>query len=58
MAITKKLKEDMKVYGINLPINGKTKEFKKEVEKYKIKELYIAHLRELVKGAKLKEKNC
>jgi len=56
MAITKKLKEDLKMYNINLPTNGRTKEFKKQVDRYRIKELYIAHLRDLVRDAKQKEK--
>lgn len=53
--ITNSLKDGLQKYGIDLPLDGRTKAWKKQVKKFKLEELYIQHLKDLVKNAKKKE---
>ena len=57
MGVPKKLQEGLKNYGIDLPVNAKTRVYKEQVKKFKIEEAYIEHLRGLVRDAKKKEQN-
>ena len=54
--VSKGLKDSLKLYGINLPIDARSKEFKEQVKKYKVEELYVDYLKDLVRDAKKKEK--
>lgn len=53
--ITNSLKDGLQKYGIDLPLDGRTKAWKEQVKKFKLEELYIQHLKDLVKNAKKKE---
>ena len=57
MGITRLLKEDLKRFGIDLPVEKKTPAYKQKVREFRIVELYIEHLRELVRDAKKREKH-
>ena len=52
MGITRLLKEDLKRFGIDLPVDKRTSAYKQKVREFRIDELYIEHLRELVREAK------
>lgn len=55
MRVTPKLRKDLLNYGINLPTDRRTKAYKEQLKRYKIDEVYIQHLRDMVKSAKAKE---
>ena len=50
------LKSNLRLYGINLPVDRRTNKYKDQVKKFKVEELYIQHLKDLVKDAKKAEK--
>ena len=56
MPITKSLRENIRYYGITLPIDKRTKEYKEIIKTKNINEkTYVKLLRTLVKQAKEKE---
>lgn len=56
MTITKKRKEDLKKYNINLPVVKNSKSYREQIKRFKLVEIYEQHLGDLVRAAKLKEK--
>ena len=54
--VSKGLKDSLKLYGINLPIDGRYKEWEEQVKKFKVEEFYKNYLKDLVKDAEKKEK--
>jgi hypothetical protein len=52
-----KLTKEVEFYNINLPTDARTKAFEEQVKKFRLVELYIQHLKDLVKEAKKKENN-
>lgn len=57
MRISAKLRQDLIKYNLNFPIDGRTKEFKEQVQKFKLPELYKLHLQSQVKLAQNKQKS-
>ena len=57
MRISTKLKQDLVKYNLNFPIDGRTKEFKEQVQKFKLPELYKLHLQSQVKLARNKQQS-
>ncbi len=57
MRISDKLRQDLIKYNLNFPIDGRTKEFKEQVQKFKLPELYKLHLQSQVKLAQNKQKS-
>ena len=55
MRISAKLRQDLIKYNLNFPIDGRTKEFKEQVQKFKLPELYKLHLQSQVKLAQNKQ---
>ena len=53
--ITKSVKRNLEKYGINLPTDMRSKEYKAIVKQFKLKELYVLHLKKQIELAKLKE---
>lgn len=58
MGITRLLKEDLKRFGIDLPVDKRTSAYKQKVREFRIDELYVEHLRGLVREAKQNEKKA
>ena len=52
MGITRLLKEDLKRFGIDLPVDRRTSAYKQKVREFRIEKLYIEYLRGLVREAK------
>lgn len=57
MRISAKLKQDLIKYNLNFPIDGRTKAFKEQVQRFKLPELYKLHLQSQVKLAQNKQKS-
>ena len=57
MRISAKLKQDLIKYNLNFPIDGRTKAFKEQVQKFALPELYKLHLQSQVKLAQNKQKS-
>ena len=57
MRISTKLKQDLIKYNLNFPIDGRTKAFKEQVQKFKLPELYKLHLQSQVKLARNKQQS-
>ena len=57
MRISAKLKQDLIKYNLTFPIDGRTKAFKEQVQRFKLPELYKLHLQSQVKLAQNKQKS-
>ena len=57
MRISTKLKQDLIKYNLNFPIDGRTKAFKEQVQKFALPELYKLYLQSQVKLAQNKQKS-
>jgi hypothetical protein len=57
MRISAKLKLDLIKYNLNFPIDGRTKTFKEQVQRFKLPELYKLHSQSQVKLAQNKQKS-
>jgi hypothetical protein len=57
MRISTKLKQDLIKYNLNFPIDGRTKTFKEQVQRFVLPELYKLHLQSQVKLTQNKQKS-